>query len=237
MGVHTGEGVLVEGQYMNQPLNRCARLDGHRPRRPGAGLGGHRAPGTRCLPEGVGLIDLGEHRLRDLSEPIAGVPGPPRPICRATFPPLRSLEHYPGNLPLQHSSLVGRDEELARVAQALEESPVVTLTGVGGVGKTRLALQVAAEVLPRFKDGAWLCELASVRDPDRVADEVAGVFQVSARPGMSLEESLVAFFSDQAPAVGARQLRAPAAPGRLIGRRASRGPVPGSRCWPPAGRA
>ena len=73
----------------------------------------------------------------------------------------------------------------------------MTLTGVGGVGKTRLALQVAAEVLPRFADGAWLCELAAVRDPAGVVDAVAGVFQVTARPGMSLEESLVAYLGDQ----------------------------------------
>jgi predicted ATPase/class 3 adenylate cyclase len=196
MGVHTGQGVLVEGQYLNQPLNRCARLMAiaHGGQ---VLVSGATEPLVRGgFPEGVGLVDLGEHRLRDLSEPIR-VFQVRHGSLPANFPPLRSLEHYLGNLPLQHSSLVGREEELARVAEALEGSPVVTLTGVGGVGKTRLALQVAAEVLPRFKDGAWLCELASVRDPDRVADEVAGVFQVSARPGMSLEESLLAFFSDQ----------------------------------------
>jgi predicted ATPase/class 3 adenylate cyclase len=196
MGIHTGEGVLVGDHYMNQPLNRCARLMaiGHGGQ---VLVSGATEPLVRGgLPEGVGLTDLGEHRLRDLSEPIR-VFQVRHGSLPATFPPLRGLEHYRGNLPLQHNVLVGRVEELARNAQALDASPVVTLTGVGGVGKTRLALQVAAEVLPRFKDGAWFCELASVRDPDRVADEVAGVFQVSARPGMSLEESLVAFFSDQ----------------------------------------
>jgi len=196
MGVHTGEGVLVDGQYMNQPLNRTARLMAiaHGGQVVVSGVTAALVRGG--LPDGLELADLGEHRLRDLSEPIQVFQ-----VCHGSllsvFPPLRSLEHYPGNLPLQHSSLVGREGELARVADALEVFPVVTLTGVGGVGKTRLALQVAAEVLPRFQDGAWLCELASVRDPDRVADEMAGVFQVSARPGMSLEESLLAFLSDQ----------------------------------------
>ena len=79
----------------------------------------------------------------------------------------------------------------------LREKRLVTLTGVGGVGKTRLALQVAGEVLPRFRDGVWLCELAAVRDPAAIVDAVVGVFQVTARPGMSLEESLVAYLSDQ----------------------------------------
>jgi len=196
MGLHTGQGQLVDGQYMNQPLNRCARLMAiaHGGQVLVSGATEHLVRGG--LPEGVGLVDLGEHRLRDLSEPMR-VFQVRHGSLPANFPPLRSLEHYPGNLPLQHSSLVGRAEDLARVAQALEMFPVVTLTGVGGVGKTRLALQVAAEVLPQFRDGAWLCELASVRDPDWVAQEVAGVFHVSARPGLSLEESLVAFFSDQ----------------------------------------
>jgi len=75
---------------------------------------------------------------------------------------LRTLDALPGNLPLQLSSFVGRESEVVQVGRALERARVVTLTGVGGVGKTRLALQVAAEVLPRFRDGAWLCELAPV---------------------------------------------------------------------------
>ena len=84
-----------------------------------------------------------------------------------------------------------------RVADALADSRVVTLTGVGGVGKTRLAYQVAAEVLPRFREGTWLCELAAVRDPDPVVGAVAGVFRVSAHAGLSVEESLVAYLRDK----------------------------------------
>ena len=84
------------------------------------------------------------------------------------------------------SSFVGREVERVRVADALVGSRVVTLTGMGGIGKTRLALQVADDVLPRFLDGVWLCELASVRDPGGVTDAVAGVLRVTARAGSRL---------------------------------------------------
>jgi len=134
----------------------------------------------------VPLIDLGEHRLRDLDRPLRVFQ-----LGAGDFPPLRSLDAFPGNLPLQVSSFIGRDRELTRVTKALDEARVVTLTGVGGVGKTRLALQVAAEVLPRFQEGAWLVDLASVRDPDGVVDAAALVFGVTARAGMTLKESLV----------------------------------------------
>ena len=111
------------------------------------------------------------------------------PDLEREFAPLLTSEAFPGNLPLQASSFVGRDVELVRVADALGEARVVTLTGVGGVGKTRLALQVAAEVLPRFREGAWVALLAAVRDPDAVVDAVAGAFGVTSRAGFSPEES------------------------------------------------
>jgi predicted ATPase/class 3 adenylate cyclase len=196
MGLHTGEGTIVEGQYLNQPLNRCARLMAiaHGGQ---VVLSGATEPLVRgALTEDITLVDLGEHRLRDLSEPIR-VFQVHQAALPSEFPPLRSLDAFPGNLPLQGSSFVGRDREVERIASALTQSRVVTLTGVGGVGKTRLALQVAAEVLPRFKDGAWLCELASVRDPDQVIDAVAGALRVAARPGWGLEDSVVAYLRDQ----------------------------------------
>jgi len=192
MGIHTGEGVLVDGHYLNQPLNRCARLMAV-----GNGgqvlLSGATEPLIRAdLPEAVALVDLGEHRLRDLLEPLRVFEVRPADLP-ATFPPLRSLNAFPGNLPLQVSSFIGRERELARVAGALHEGRAVTLTGVGGVGKTRLALQVAAEVLPRFREGAWLVELAPIRDPDGVTGAFAAIFGVSDRADQSLEESLVEF--------------------------------------------
>jgi predicted ATPase/class 3 adenylate cyclase len=196
MGLHTGEAELRDGDYFGTTVSRAARLAA-------VGHGGQ----TLCssatadlihdhLKEGVILADLGEHRLRDLSEPLrifqVEHPGVP-----SRFPSLRSLDAFPGNLPLQMSSFIGRAQELDLVGTALGEHRLVTLTGVGGVGKTRLALQAAADLLPRFPDGAWMVALAAVRDPDRVTEAVAGVFRVTARPGLSLEESLVVFLHDQ----------------------------------------
>ena len=131
---------------------------------------------------------------------------------------MRSLDSFLGNLPLQVSSFVGRERELARGVEALGSSRVVTLTGVGGVGKTRLALQLAAEVLPRFRDGAWLVELAPVRDPERgggrggvgVRGDRQGRAEHRGDPGRVL--------ADQADAAGAGQLRASPRRGRRSGR-------------------
>ena len=130
----------------------------------------------------VELVDLGEHRLRDLTVAGARVPGR-APGLSDGFPPLRSLDAFPGNLPRQLTSFVGRDEELAGIAKALDEWRLVTLTGTGGVGKTRLAVQVAAEVLPRFRDGAWLCELAVASDGETMAQVVAARVGGVATPG------------------------------------------------------
>jgi predicted ATPase/class 3 adenylate cyclase len=192
MGIHTGEGVLVEDQYLNQPLNRCARVMaiGHGGQ---VLLSGATEPLVRGdLPADVELADLGEHRLRDLSSPLrifqarhSDLPG--------TFPPLRSLNAFPGNLPLQTTSFIGRTRDLARVGKAIRERRVVTLTGVGGVGKSRLALQAAADGMPGFRDGAWLVELGSVRHPDGVLDAAASIFGVGARTGQSVQQVLIDF--------------------------------------------
>ena len=131
-------------------------------------------------------------QLRDLAEPelIYQLTHPDLP---AGFPPIRTLAERLGNLPLPVSSFVGRERELEQTAAALAQARVVTLTGPGGVGKTRLALQAAGQVAPRFADGAWLCELAPVRDPTGVDDAVAAVFSVTARAGQSTRETLVGF--------------------------------------------
>ena len=144
------------------------------------------------LPTEAILVDLGEHRLRDLARPERVFEVRPSSLVVA-FPPLRTLDAYPGNLPLQLTSFVGRDEELGLLGKALDESRLLTLTGVGGVGKTRLAIQVAAEVLPRFPDGAWLCELAAATDPEALGQVVAATLGVTPRPGVTLEESVVGF--------------------------------------------
>jgi predicted ATPase/class 3 adenylate cyclase len=192
MGVHTGEADVRDGDYYGTAVNRAARVSA-------AGHGGQVLVShatEELVRDGLGadvtLLDRGEHRLRDLSRPERlyqlGAPG-----LRDEFPPIRSLDAYPGNLPSQLTSFVGRDRELASLAKALDDSHLVTLTGVGGVGKTRLATQLAAEVLPRFADGAWLCELAAADDEDAMVQVVAATLGVRPRPGLELDESIAEF--------------------------------------------
>jgi predicted ATPase len=184
MGIHTGEAVSRDGDYLGTAVNRAARLMD-------IGHGGQvlcSSATAEIVGDDVVLVDLGEHRLRDLDRPMHVFQ-----LGAGRFPPLRSLDSFPGNLPLQVSSFVGRERELARGIEALRSSRVVTLTGVGGVGKTRLALQLAAEVLPRFGDGAWLVELDAVRDPDRVADAVAEAFGVTLRGTERADDVVIEF--------------------------------------------
>ena len=193
MGLHTGDAQVQQGDYVDHaPINRCARVKA-------AAHGGQvlLTSATRDLVGGrlgggFGLKRLGEFRLRDLAEPEliyqlthAGLP--------AEFPPLVTVAERTGNLPLPVSSFIGRERELEQTAATLGQARVVTLTGPGGVGKTRLALQAAAQVAPRFGDGAWLCELAPIRDPAGVDDAVAAVFSVTARGGHSTRQALVEF--------------------------------------------
>jgi predicted ATPase/class 3 adenylate cyclase len=192
IGLHTGEAQHRGGDYFGAALNRAARIMS-------AGHGGQvlcsAATGalTRdALPEDVELVDLGEHRLRDLSRPET-IFQVTHPDLVSEFAPLRSLDAFVGNLPLQTSSFIGREREQASVAAALGEARVVTLTGMGGVGKTRLALQVAGEVLQGFRDGAWWCELAPVRDQEGAAKAVAALFSVTPRAAETLEEAVVEF--------------------------------------------
>jgi predicted ATPase/class 3 adenylate cyclase len=193
MGLHTGEArVRGSDRVDHAPINRCARVKA-------AGHGGQVlvTKTTRDLVEGrlgggFGLRRLGEFRLRDLAEPelIYQVTHADLP---ADFPPIRTVAERTGNLPLPVSSFIGRKRELEQTAAALGQARVVTLTGPGGVGKTRLALQAAGQVARRFEDGAWLAELAPVRGPAGVDDAVAAVFSVTARAGQSTREALVEF--------------------------------------------
>jgi class 3 adenylate cyclase len=153
IGLHTDEGVIVDGGYASQPVNRCSRLMAAAHGGQVVVSGATEALVRDQLHEGMGLIDLGAHRLRDLGRPTR-VFQLIRAGCREDFPPLRSLDAFPGNLPAQVSSFIGRHAEVSRVASALGQSRVVTITGVGGVGKTRLALQVAADLLPRYREGS-----------------------------------------------------------------------------------
>ena len=139
-----------------------------RARRPDRRVARHRGAGRAThLADGIALVDLGEHRLRDLARPERDLPGRRARASQRDFPPLRSLDALPGQPPAA-AHVVRRPRRRAgrRSRRRCATSRLVTLTGVGGVGKTRLALQVAAEVLPRFPDGAWLCELAAADDAD-----------------------------------------------------------------------
>ena len=189
MGLHTGVAEQRGGDYFGPVLNRAARVMGVA--HPGQVLCSQTTADLvrDCLPAPIGLVELGRHRLRDLTRPevIYQLTHPELP---GEFARLRSLDAFPGNLPIQRTALIGRSGELQRLGGLLEQHRLLTLTGVGGVGKTRLALQLAADTLDRFPDGAWLVELASIRDPTLVASAVATALDISERPGRPWTDTL-----------------------------------------------
>src|ERR1700756_4121022 len=186
MGIATGEAELREGDYFGAVLNRAARVMA-------AGHGGQilLAESTAGLLGGVDLVDLGPRRLRDLLTPV-GVFQVSAPGLRTDFPALRALDASPGNLRAATTSLIGRDSEVAELQAAVKAHRLVTLTGVGGVGKTRLASEVAAHLADEFPDGVWFFELAAVADPAAVPDAVAAVLGITQQPGKSVSESVAA---------------------------------------------
>jgi predicted ATPase/class 3 adenylate cyclase len=177
MALHTGTVEPRDGDYFGPALNRVARLLA-------AGHGGQilvseatRALVADELPAEVKLQDRGRHRLKDLARPeqIFQVVAPGLQI---EFPALRSLDTLPNNLPRQLTSFVGRERELAEIKDLVAGNALVTLTGPGGSGKTRLALQAGAEFVGRFEDGVWLAELATLSDPNLVPETVAAALGV-----------------------------------------------------------
>ena len=186
MGLATGEAELRDGDYFGAVLNRAARVMA-------AGHGGQilLAESTAGLLGGVDLIDLGPRRLRDLPTPIE-VFQVRADGLRTDFPPLRALDSSPGNLPRATTSFIGRESEADEVQATVKAHRLVTLTGVGGVGKTRLALEVAARLVDEFPDGVWLFELAAVTDPAAVPDAVAAVLGITQQPGKTVAESVAA---------------------------------------------
>ena len=192
MAIHTGEVELrPDGEYFGQPLHRCARLMD-------SAHGGQvllsavtAALVGESLPPGAWLKDLGEHRLRDLvrTERVYQLVGADLP---ADFPPLRTLTAIPNNLPMQATAFIGREQQLQTVRTSLlrEDTRLLTLTGPGGTGKTRLALQAAADVLDSFPDGVYFVALASVTDPDLVASTIAQALDVREVAGRSIATSL-----------------------------------------------
>jgi predicted ATPase len=186
MGIATGEAELREGDYFGAVLNRAARVMA-------AGHGGQilLADSTAGLLSGVDLIDLGPRRLRDLPTSVQVFQVQAEGL-RTDFPPLQALDAGPGNLRPAPTSFIGRESELDEVQAALKAHRLVTLTGVGGVGKTRLATEVAARLADEFPDGVWFFELAAVTDPAAVPDAVAAVLGITQQPGKTVSESVAA---------------------------------------------
>ncbi|WP_297728924.1 adenylate/guanylate cyclase domain-containing protein [Mycobacterium sp.] len=186
MGIATGEAELREADYFGVVLNRAARVMA-------AGHGGQilLAESTASLLSGVDLVDLGPRRLRDLPTPV-GVFQVRAPGLQTEFPALRAPDASPGNLRPQTTSFIGRESEVAELQAAVKAHRLVTLTGVGGVGKTRLAVEVAARLVDEYPDGVWFFELAAVTDPAAVPDAVAAVLGITQQPGKSVSESVAA---------------------------------------------
>jgi predicted ATPase/class 3 adenylate cyclase len=190
MGLHTGEPLDAEIGLVGIDVHRTARICA-------AGHGGQvllsrtaRDLAGRELPPGVTLLDLGEHRLKDLADPehIFQVVAEGLPV---EFPPLRTLDDRPTNLPRRLSTFVGREQELAEGRELLAGSPLVTLTGPGGVGKTRLALQIALAMLDDLPDGVWLAELGNVTEEGLVLQAVAEALKVTEQPGRPLIDTVL----------------------------------------------
>jgi len=192
LAVHTGETEFREGDYYGTAVNRCARLRGIA--HPGQILvsGATMQLVSGRLPEGASARDLGRHRLRDLSE-LEHVYQLCHDALPVDFPPVASLDNVPHNLPLHVPPLIGRDSEVQNVAGLLASQRLVTVTGTGGTGKTRLALAVASELLRRFPDGVWLAELAPLSSPDLVDATVAATMNVQETSGEPIARTLAAY--------------------------------------------
>jgi predicted ATPase len=186
MGIATGEAELRDGDYFGTVLNRAARVMA-------AGHGGQIlvAESTAGLLGRADLVNLGPRRLRDVPMPV-GLFQVRAAGLRAEFPPLRALDTTPGNLRPATTSLIGRESEVTEIEAAVKAHRLVTLTGVGGVGKTRLAVEVAARLADEFPDGVWFFELAAVTDPAAVHDAVAAVLGITQQPGKTVSESVAA---------------------------------------------
>jgi len=186
MGLHTGEGHLGGGTYVGLDVHRVARIAS-------AGHGGQvlLSGTTRMLvegnlPSGVTLRDLGEHRLKDLSRPerigMLAIDGLP-----AEFPPLRTVDAIPNNLPTQLTTFLGRSQELAEAGAVLAQARLLTLTGPGGTGKTRLSLQLAAEALDQYADGVYFVPLGTLTESELVIPAIAQALGVSDPGGKLLD--------------------------------------------------
>jgi predicted ATPase/class 3 adenylate cyclase len=187
MGIHTGEAELRDGDYYGQSLNRAARLMS-------VAYGEQTLlSAVTCelarehLPKEFSLLDLGEHHLKGLTraERIFQLNSPGLP---GEFPALKTLNVTPNNLPLQLTSFIGREREIEAIRKLVAANRMVTLTGPGGTGKTRLSIEVGRQELSSFPYGVWLVELAPISDPASILQSIASVFNLRAQLGMPLEE-------------------------------------------------
>lgn len=195
-GLHAGAVERRDNDFFGSAVNRAARITG-------VAHGGQVLLSEAVavlirdrLPADVSLRDLGSVRLRDLAE-AERIYQVVHPQLRADFPALRALEATPNNLPEQLTSFVGRERELAEIAKSLDDSRLLTLLGVGGIGKTRLSLQVAAEMLDEFPDGVWLVEFAPLTDAQLVPQAVASVLGVKEEAGSPLVDALKKHVKDR----------------------------------------
>jgi predicted ATPase/class 3 adenylate cyclase/DNA-binding CsgD family transcriptional regulator len=197
IGLHTGEAQLRdEGNYMGPAVNRAARLRDLAHGGQTVMSGATHDLVVDRLPEGAWLADFGSHRLRDLARPeqVVQLCHPDLP---AEFPPLRSLDSFAHNLPVQLTSFIGREAEMTEVRRLLAENRLVTLIGTGGAGKTRLALQVAAETLAEFPGGVWQVDLAPLSDPAVVPIAVARALGLGDAEQRSTTETVFRFIEDR----------------------------------------
>jgi predicted ATPase/class 3 adenylate cyclase len=196
MGVHSGEAELRDQDYFGPALNRTARIMAV-----GYGgqvlLSGATASLVRDgLPANTTVKDLGEHHLKGLSNTehlwqlvAAGLPG--------EFPVLQSLSTLPNNLPFLLTTFIGREKEIAAIKSSLNKARLVTLTGSGGTGKTRLSLEIGSELLPTYSNGVWLIELAPLADPEQIMPALAQVFGLQEMPFTTPESLLTDYLRDK----------------------------------------
>ncbi|MDT7757740.1 MAG: hypothetical protein QOH27_3638, partial [Mycobacterium sp.] len=198
IGVHTGDIQLRdEGNYIGPTINRTARL---RDLAHGGQtvLSGATEPLViDQLPPDVSLTDLGSHPLRDLPRPERVVQLC-HPDLHNDFPPLRTANAVATkHLPVQLSSFIGRNAEIVGIREALADNRLITLTGAGGAGKTRLAVQVAATIATEFADGVWYVDLASITNPEVVPVTAARALGLPDQPGQQTMDVLLRFIRDR----------------------------------------
>lgn len=196
MALHTGAAEHRDSDYFGQTLNRVARILS-------TVHGGQVLISLSTqellrdhLPPGVQLRHMGEHRLKDLARPehLYQIIAPELP---SEFAGIRSLESVANNLPIQLTNFIGREREMAEVTRLLGSTRLLTLSGMGGTGKTRLSLQVAAEVLDTYPDGVWFVEFATIDDASLVPETVAAALSLRQEPGQSLTTTLTQFLRER----------------------------------------